>query len=95
MSLLEDSSYYPIIRMKFGLAFFLIPIAVSYLIGIDFGSQFIKVAYQPFNRPPEIVSDASGKRKMVTLSSLGMIFGLLEILPNLLLQQSRSMFILE
>ena len=64
MSLLEDSSYYPIIRMKFGLAFFLIPIAVSYLIGIDFGSQFIKVAYQPFNRPPEIVSDASGKRKI-------------------------------
>ena len=43
---------------------FFIHLSYSYVIGIDFGSQFIKVAYQPFNKPPDIVLDPSGKRKV-------------------------------
>lgn len=42
----------------------LFQLCVCHIIGIDFGSQFIKVAYQPFGRPPEIVTDPSGKRKI-------------------------------
>lgn len=45
-------------------ALLLISLSFGYIIGIDFGSQFIKVAYQPFNRPPTIVLDPSGKRKI-------------------------------
>ena len=42
----------------------LISIVTGNIIGIDFGSQFIKVAYQTYSRPPEIVTDPSGKRKI-------------------------------
>lgn len=50
--------------MQLLLLLFIIHISWCYVIGIDFGSQFIKVAYQPFNRPPDIVLDPSGKRKI-------------------------------
>lgn len=48
------------------LSIFLLLLGLSFgnIIGIDFGSQFIKMAYQTFNRPPEIVVDPSGKRKI-------------------------------
>ena len=42
----------------------LLSVVTGNIIGIDFGSEFIKVAYQTYNRPPEIVADPSGKRKI-------------------------------
>ena len=50
--------------MRFLFSLLLLALSFAHIIGIDFGSQFIKVAYQPFNRPPTIVLDPSGKRKV-------------------------------
>ena len=50
--------------MRFLLIFLLIYCSSSYIIGIDFGTQYIKVAYQSYNKPPDIVLDPSGKRKI-------------------------------
>lgn len=50
--------------MKFIFLLLIIDFIYGYVIGIDFGSQYVKVAYQPFNKLPDIVLDPSGKRKI-------------------------------
>ena len=59
------------IPMKKSFLLFFFFFSIGYIIGIDFGTQFIKVAYQPFNRPPDIVPDPSGKRKIANAVYFG------------------------